>query len=87
VLYCLLLKKKVIKKIRIKLHNRDIRILRRIQDYLHIGRIRADKNKPYPMYIVSTKEDMTYIIKNLNGLIRLKVASFKEACVLYNMGY
>jgi len=79
--------KKVLKQIRIKLHNRDIRILRRIQDYLHIGRIRADKNKPYSIYIVSTKEDMTYIIKNLNGLIRLKVASFKEACVLYNMEY
>ena len=72
-----LAKKKVIKQIRIKLHNRDIRILRRIQDYLHIGRIRTDKNKPYSMYIVSTKEDMTYIIKNLNGLIRLKVPSFK----------
>jgi hypothetical protein len=36
---------------------------------------------------VSTKQDMTYIVKNLNGLIRLKVASFKEACVLYNIEY
>jgi len=79
--------KKVLKQIRIKLHNRDIRILRRIQDYLHIGRIRADKNKPYSTYVVSTKEDMTYIIKNVNGLIRLKVPSFKEACLLYNIEY
>ena len=79
--------KRVLKQIRIKLHNRDIRILRRIQDFLHIGRIRTDKNKPYSMYIVSTKEDMKYIIKNVNGLIRLKVPAFKEACYLYNIEY
>lgn len=79
--------KRVLKQIRIKLHNRDIRILRRIQDFLHIGRIRANKNKSYSTYIVSTKEDMKYIIKNVNGLIRLKVPSFKEACFLYNIKY
>ena len=38
---------RVLKQIRIKLHNRDIRILTRIQNYLHIGRIRKNKNKPY----------------------------------------
>ena len=58
--------KRVLKQIRIKLHNRDVRILRRIQDYLHLGRIRADKNKPYSIYIVSTKETMLYIIKKIN---------------------
>jgi hypothetical protein len=80
-------KKKVLKQIRIKLHNRDIRILSRIQDYLHIGRIRADKNKPYSIYIVSTKENMIYLVKHLNGLIRLKVSAFKETCHLYNIDY
>ena len=80
-------KKRILKQIRIKLHNRDIRILRYIQDFLHIGKIRADKNKPYSTYIVSTKENMIYIIKNLNGLIRLKVPGFKEACSLYNIDY
>lgn len=80
-------KKRVLKQIRIKLHNRDIRILTRILDYLHIGRIRADKNKPYSIYIVSTKETMIYILKNINGLIRLKVPSFKEACYLYKIDY
>ena len=78
---------RVLKQIRIKLHNRDIRILKRIQDYLHIGRIRADKNKPYSIYIVSTKESMMYILKNINGLIRIKVPGFKEACKLYNINY
>ena len=80
-------KERVLKQIRIKLHNRDIRILKRIQDYLHIGRIRADKNKPYSIYIVSTKETMMYILKNINGLIRIKVPGFKEACKLYNINY
>lgn len=79
--------KRILKQIRIKLHNRDIRILTRIQNYLHIGRIRADKNKPYSIYIVSTKEAMMYILKNINGLIRIKVPGFKEACNLYNINY
>ena len=78
---------KILKQIRIKLHNRDIRILTRIQNYLHIGRIRADKNKPYSIYIVSDSKDMLYIIKNINGLIRLKVPSFKQVCDLYKINY
>ena len=79
--------KKVLKQIRIKLHNRDIRILTRIQNYLHIGRIRQNKNKPYSIYTVSTKESMIRIIKNINGLIRVKVPGFKEACNLFNIDY
>ncbi len=80
-------KKRVLKQIRIKLHNRDIRILSRIQDYLHMGSIRADKNKPYSMYIVSSQETMLYVIKAINGLVRLKVPAFKEACLLYNIDF
>ena len=79
--------KKVLKQIRIKLHNRDIRILTRIQNFLHLGKIRTDKKKPYSMYIVYTKDTMIYIINNLNGLIRLKVPGFKEACNFYNIKY
>nr|YP_010846115.1 LAGLIDADG homing endonuclease [Cyathus pallidus]WEV87302.1 LAGLIDADG homing endonuclease [Cyathus pallidus] len=30
---------------------------------------------------------MKYLIKNLNGLIRIKVPSFKEACKIYNIKY
>lgn len=79
--------KKVLKQIRIKLHNRDIRILRRIQNYLHFGKIKADKNKPYSIYIVSNKENMINIINNINGLIRLKVPVFKQVCDLYKIDY
>lgn len=77
----------VLKGIRIKLHNRDIRILKRIQDYLHCGRIRSDKNKPYSIYIVSTKEEMNLIINKINGLIRIKVPAFKKACSYLNIDY
>ena len=78
---------KILKQIRIKLHNRDIRILKRIQNYLHIGRIRSDKKKSYSIYIVSDKDNMTHIINKVNGLIRLKIPSFKLACNLYNINY
>ncbi len=80
-------KKKVLKQIRIKLYNEDIRILTRIQNYLHIGKIISDINKPYSVYTVSTKENIMYILKNINGLIRIKTLSFKEACALYNIDF
>ena len=72
--------KLVLKAIRIKLHKRDVRILTRIQNELHMGRIRADKNKPHSLWIISKKEEMEFLINNLNGLIRIKVDSFKKAC-------
>jgi len=52
-----------------------------------MGKIRSDKNKPYSIFIVSTKESMNYILNGVNGLIRLKVPSFKQACVLSNIDY
>jgi hypothetical protein len=77
----------VLKAIRIKLHHRDVRILTYIQNTLHMGRIRADKNKPHSMWIVSTKEEMLFLINELNGLIRLKVDSFKKSCEYLNVEY
>ena len=70
----------VLKAIRIKLHERDIEILNRILEVIQVGRIRQVKNTNYVIYIVSTKNDMLYIINKLNGLIRLKVDGFKKAC-------
>lgn len=72
--------KLVLKAIRIKLHNRDIRILSRIQNTLHIGRIRSDYNKPHSMWIISKKEEMLFLINNINGLIRLKVPGLIKSC-------
>ena len=69
-----------LKEIRIKLHNRDVRILTRIQNHLHFGRIRTDKNKPYSIFSISKKEEMKYVINNINGLIRIKLNNFKKAC-------
>ena len=39
------------------------------------------------MWIISKKEEMIFLINNLNGLIRLKVPNFKEACHIYNIIY
>lgn len=77
----------VLKAIRIKLHNRDLRLLTYIQNKLHIGRINAVNNKPHSLYIISTKKEIEYVIKNLNGLIRLKVDSFRKACKYIDIEY
>ena len=79
--------KLVLKAIRIKLHNRDVRILTRIQDGLHMGRIRADKNKPHSLWIISKKEEMLFLINKLNGLIRIKIDGFQKACGLLGLKY
>ena len=52
----------VLKAIRIKVHVRDVKILTTIQNILHFGRIRYDKQNLYCIYIVSTQEDMKKII-------------------------
>src|SRR6202008_759664 len=76
-----------LKAIRIKFHVRDIKILNIIQNKLHFGRIKHLNNNTYCMYIVSTKQDMAIIINLINGLIRLKVDSFKKACDSLNIQY
>jgi LAGLIDADG endonuclease len=79
--------KLVLKAIRIKLHDRDIRILSHIQNILHIGRVRSDKNKPHSIWIISKKEEMLFLIKNINGLIRLKVVGLKKSCDYLSIDY
>nr|YP_052716.2 cox1-i5 protein [Starmerella bacillaris]AAR10346.2 cox1-i5 protein [Starmerella bacillaris] len=74
-----------LKTIRIKLHNRDLRMLTRIQNKLHMGRINTINNKPYSLWMMSTKEEMSYMINNLNGLIRLKYDNFMKSCNYLNI--
>ena len=76
-----------LKAIRIKLHNRDIRILVRIQNYLHIGRIKSDKKKPYSTFIISTQKEMSLFVALINGHIRIKIPSFKKACSYLNIQF
>jgi hypothetical protein len=52
-----------------------------------MGRVRADKNKPYSRYVVSTKTEMKYIINKLNGLIRLKIPGLKKSCTYFNIKF
>ena len=77
-----LARKPILKSIRIKLHNRDVRILTRIQNYLHFGTVITFKNKPFSIYSVYKNEDKIFLINKLNGLIRIKSDSLKKL-VLY----
>ena len=77
--------KKVLKSIQIKLHNRDIGILENILKESNVGRIIPVKKKPYSIYVVSKKEEMIEIIMRINGEIRLKVKSFRDACDYLNI--
>nr|YP_010259465.1 LAGLIDADG endonuclease [Stachybotrys echinatus]UIX25761.1 LAGLIDADG endonuclease [Stachybotrys echinatus] len=70
--------------IEIKVNKRDLRILMRIQNNLHSGKIKIRKNHAYLM--ISDKVDMYYLINNLNGLIRIKINSFKKGCLVNNIG-
>ena len=79
--------KRKLKTIEIKLHNRDLRILTRILNKIHVGRIYRYKNNPYSKWIVSTQSEMKWILNSINGLIRLKVDLFKEGCETLGIEY
>ena len=40
--------------------------------------LKQDKNKPHSLWIISKKEEMEFLINNLNGLIRLKLIVIKK---------
>lgn len=77
----------ILKQIRIKVHCRDIQILTQIKNILQCGRIIKSKKTPYVTYIVSTKKEMGSLVNIVNGLIRIKVDSFKVACNYLNIEY
>lgn len=74
-------------KIRLKLHLRDIKILKIIQNKTHNGKIRRMKNKPYVIYVVSAREQLNSMVNLINGLVRLKEDDFKKACACLNVPY
>ncbi len=76
-----------VKAIRIKIHNRDLRILNRIMNLLKAGHIKSINNKPYSIYIVSSEEQMRLICNLINGQIRLKVPGFQASCDYLGVSY
>lgn len=76
-----------LKAIRIKVHERDIKLLKRIQNQLHMGRVVRDKRLPYCTYIISTQQHMRALVHLINGLIRLKVPGLKKACIYFNIDF
>lgn len=69
-----------LKQIRIKMHNRDLRVLSHVKDGLKMGRVRPEPQKPYSTFVVSTKKEMLCVLEILNGLIRIKRKGFEKAC-------
>lgn len=69
--------------LKIIIPNRDIRILTRIQNFLHLGKIK--KNKTFSMYIISNPNEMYKLLIMLNGLIRIKYTSFYKCCSIHNI--
>ena len=62
-------------------------MLTQIKHILQCGRITESKKTPYVTYIVSTKKEMELFVNIVNGLIRIKVDSFKIACNYLNIEY
>lgn len=74
-----------LQSVRIKIHIRDVRILKRIQNMTHVGRIRTVNKTPYVMFIASSKPHMVQILTRINGHIRVKIPSFEKACKSLNL--
>lgn len=77
--------KKRLQSIKIKLANRDIRILSMVKNILKCGKIRT--NKSLSTYQISSKPELKRVVKLLNGHIRLKVPGFIEACEYFEIPY
>lgn len=77
----------VLKQIRVKMDIRDISVLQHIKDILNFGRVLPIEGTTYYYYVVSTQYEMSIIINLINGMIRLKVSSFKHACQYLNIDF
>lgn len=81
--YITIRKNEYFSNLKIIIPNRDIRILTRIQNHLHLGKIK--KNKTFSTYIVSNSEEMYKLLTMLNGLIRVKSSNFYKCCCIHNI--
>lgn len=77
--------KKVLKSIRIVQNNRDLNILHRVKS-LFGGRIRKHTTNSM-VYIISTKELMLFMLKSINGHIRIKITGFLDSCNYFNIDF
>ncbi|CAK7920008.1 putative endonuclease (mitochondrion) [[Candida] anglica] len=76
-----------LKTMRLKMHVRDVKMLTRMQNKLHMGNMSYEKNKPYVRLNMSNRKDMLLVFNNINGLMRTKVDSFKKGCNFFNMDF
>lgn len=66
---------------------RDIKIIKHIKDTLHFGKVSFSDNGKYITYIIYESENIKFITKNLNGLIRIKIDDFEFVCNYYNINF
>jgi hypothetical protein len=52
-----------------------------------MGRIRDVNNQPHSLLTFSKKNEIIFLISKINGNIRLKLDSFKQACSLYDIKF
>jgi hypothetical protein len=78
---------KTLKAIRIKIHVRDVRLLKFIQHRSHTGRVRTVPRSNYVIWIASNRDHMLTYVNLINGRIRVKVPSFVRACQALGVAY
>lgn len=76
-----------VRAIRIKMHVRDVRILKFIQHRSHMGRVRTVSRSNYVLWIVSHRAHMASFLRLINGRMRVKVPSFVRACAALGVPY
>jgi len=76
---------RVLKSIRLKMHSRDIEVLKRVRNILGCGSIKS--YSLMSLYSISKKVEMQKVVELLNGHIRLKVPNFVEACKGYKIEF
>ena len=80
-------RRNALKTIGIKIHIRDVKILKYIQNQTHVGRIRNVANTSYVLFIVSSKSHMKSFLSLINGFMRVKIPSFERACHALGLTY
>ena len=73
-------KKVVLQSIEIRMVNKDLNILKLIQNYLHIGKIYQDKL--YSIFLISKKKEIKILLKKINDYILLQINNYNKACLL-----
>lgn len=71
--------------LKIKINNRDLKILNHIRNHLHTGKVLSRANNNSSILVISNPKEMYKLLKSLNGLIRIKIDSYYKCNDIYNI--